>query len=128
MLEAMSFFFLLFPYTNVTCLKQLLNIGMHSFFPQTSYETSHPDIVNMCLEVVGGYVSWMDISFFANDRMVTLLLRFLVKEDLREAACDTVHDIVSKGMEPVAKTSLVETFMRLLDSAGIFNCNVRAKK
>ncbi|KAK3738804.1 hypothetical protein RRG08_035683 [Elysia crispata] len=89
----------------------------------TSYETSHPDIVNMCLEVVGGYVSWMDISFFANDRMVTLLLRFLVKEDLREAACDTVHDIVSKGMEPVAKTSLVETFMRLLDSAGIFNCN-----
>ncbi|RUS73434.1 hypothetical protein EGW08_018809 [Elysia chlorotica] len=89
----------------------------------TTYETSHPDIVNMCLEVVGGYVSWMDIGFFANDRMVALLLRFLVKEELREAACDTVHDIVSKGMEPVAKTSLIESFMGLLESAGIFNCN-----
>ena len=66
----------------------------------------------------------MDIGFFANDRMVSLLLRFLVKENLREAACDAVHDIVSKGMEPVAKTSLIESFMGVLDSAGIFKCEV----
>lgn len=88
----------------------------------TTYETSHPDIVNMCLEVVGGYVSWMDIGYFANERMVALLLRFLAKQELREAACDTVHDIVSKGMEPVAKTSLIESFMGVLESAGIFKC------
>ncbi|GFO01906.1 exportin-t-like [Plakobranchus ocellatus] len=54
--------------------------------------------------------------------MIALLLRFLAKEDLREAACDAVHDIVSKGMEPVAKTSLIESFMSVLDSAGIFKC------
>ncbi|BFZ08391.1 hypothetical protein BsWGS_11430 [Bradybaena similaris] len=88
----------------------------------TSYESSQPDIVFMCLEIVGRYVSWMDIGFFANERMVELLLKFLRLEPLREAACDCVHEIISKGMEPVAKTSLIESFMNVLDSAGIFKC------
>lgn len=79
----------------------------------------------MCLEIVGHYVSWMDIGFFANERMVALLLKFLTVESLREAACECVHEIISKGMEPVAKTSLIESFMSVLDSAGIFKCEVR---
>ncbi|CAL1531674.1 unnamed protein product [Lymnaea stagnalis] len=86
----------------------------------TTYEMTQSDLVSMCLETVGHYVSWMDIGFFANDRMVSLLLRFLMNESLREFSCDCIHDIISKGMEPVAKTSLIESFMTVLDSAGIF--------
>ncbi|XP_059146732.1 exportin-T-like isoform X2 [Physella acuta] len=86
----------------------------------TSYEASKPELVCMCLEVVGRYVSWMDIGFFANDRMVTLLLKFLTLEPVREASCDCIHEIISKGMEPVAKTALTESFMSVLESAGIF--------
>ncbi|XP_035825468.1 exportin-T isoform X2 [Aplysia californica] len=90
------------------------------FQVMTTYESSQPDIVSMCLEIVGRYVSWMDIGFFANDRMVTLLLRFLTLQSLRESACDCVHEIISKGMEPVGKTSLIESFVSVLDNAGIF--------
>ncbi|XP_013079973.2 exportin-T-like [Biomphalaria glabrata] len=86
----------------------------------TTYDTTQPDVVSLCLEVTGRYVSWMDIGYFANDRMVELLLKFLKVENLRESACDCVHEIISKGMEPVAKTSLIESFMTVLDSAGIF--------
>ncbi|CAG5117342.1 unnamed protein product, partial [Candidula unifasciata] len=94
----------------------------------TAYETTQPDIVIICLEIVGRYVSWMDISFFANERMVALLLKFLRLETLREAACDCVHEIISKGMEPVAKTALIESFMNVLDSAGIFKCESKMSK
>ncbi|KAH9494515.1 hypothetical protein Btru_042329 [Bulinus truncatus] len=91
----------------------------------TSYETTQPDIVCMCLEVTGRFVSWMDIGFFANDRMVELLLKFLKTEKLRESACECVHEVISKGMEPVAKTSLIESFMTVLDSAGLFKTEAR---
>ena len=78
----------------------------------------------MCLEIVGRYVAWMDIGFFANERMVSLLLKFLIQPSLREAAADCVHEIISKGMEPVAKTSLIESFVNVLDGAGLFKVEV----
>ena len=40
---------------------------------------------------------------------------------MREAAADCLHDIVAKGMDPVAKTKLVESLLSVLDSAGILN-------
>ena len=62
----------------------------------------------------------MDIGFFANENVVNLLLKFLTIPSLREAACDCVHEIVSKGMEPVPKTTLIESFVGVLENAGIF--------
>lgn len=77
----------------------------------------------MCqtLEVVGAYIAWINIALIANLRFVDLLVRFLRAQPLREAAADCLHDIVAKGMEPVAKTKLVESLLSVLDSAGILN-------
>ncbi|XP_050413849.2 exportin-T isoform X2 [Patella vulgata] len=91
------------------------------FMIMTGYETSHPEITCQCLEVVGKYVSWIDINLVANDRFVTALLRFLNNNLLRESACDCIYEIISKGMDPVAKTKLIESFVSLLESQGVFN-------
>lgn len=40
---------------------------------------------------------------------------------IRESACDCIHDIINKGMEPVAKTKLIESFTSILQNRGIFN-------
>ena len=53
-----------------------------------------------------------------------LLVLFLRKPLLREAATDCLHDIVAKGMDPVAKTKLVESLLTVLDSAGILNIDM----
>ena len=86
---------------------------------KTRYETSKPEITCLCLDVVGKYVSWIDISLIANDRFVAQLLCFLSMSLLRESTCDCIHEIVSKGMDPVAKTTLVESFMSVLERSGI---------
>ena len=54
-------------------------------------------------------------------RFIDLLVRFLRELALREAAADCLHDIVAKGMDPVAKTKLVESLLSVLDSAGMLN-------
>lgn len=33
-----------------------------------TYQQSHPELTCQCLEVVGAYVSWIDLSLIANDR------------------------------------------------------------
>jgi exportin-T len=57
-------------------------------------------------------------------RFVDLLVRFLREQPLREAAADCLHDIVAKGMDPVAKIKLVESLFSVLDSAGILNIDM----
>lgn len=71
--------------------------------------------------MVGKYVSWIDITLVANERFVPVLLHFLTLSLLRESACDCIYEILSKGMEPVAKTELVESFFSVLDNTGILN-------
>lgn len=36
-----------------------------------AYQQSHPELTCQCLEVVGAYVSWIDLNLIANDRSVT---------------------------------------------------------
>uniref|UniRef100_UPI001EAF7B71 exportin-T-like n=1 Tax=Oncorhynchus gorbuscha TaxID=8017 RepID=UPI001EAF7B71 len=74
-----------------------------------AYQQSHPEITCQCLEVVGAYVSWIDLNLIANDRFVNLLLSQMSVEDLREEACDCLFEIVNKGMDPTDKTKLVES-------------------
>lgn len=38
---------------------------------------------------------------------------------LREAAADCIHEIITKGMDPVTKTQLIESFVTVLDQAGV---------
>ncbi|XP_062374318.1 exportin-T isoform X1 [Sardina pilchardus] len=86
-----------------------------------AYQQSHSELTCQCLEVVGAYVSWIDLNLIANDRFVNLLLSQMSVEDLREEACDCLFEIVNKGMDPVDKTKLVELLCQVLQSAGFFN-------
>ncbi|KAK7896758.1 hypothetical protein WMY93_022083 [Mugilogobius chulae] len=86
-----------------------------------TYQQSHPELTCLCLEVVGAYVSWIDLNLIANDRFVNLLLSQMSMEELREEACDCLFEIVNKGMDPVDKTKLVESLCQVLQTAGFFN-------
>ncbi|XP_012696823.1 exportin-T [Clupea harengus] len=86
-----------------------------------AYQQSHSELTCQCLEVVGAYVSWIDLNLIANDRFVNLLLSQMSVEDLREEACDCLFEIINKGMDPVDKTKLVESLCQVLQSAGFFN-------
>lgn len=86
-----------------------------------TYQRSHPELTCQCLEVVGAYVSWIDLNLIANDRFVNLLLSQMSMEELREEACDCLFEIVNKGMDPMDKTKLVESLCQVLQTAGFFN-------
>jgi hypothetical protein len=88
---------------------------------QNAYESTQPEVVCQCLEVVGKYVGWIDINLVANDQFVPVLLRFLSLPLLREAAADCIYEVMGKGMDPVAKLRLVQSFCSLLESAGVLN-------
>ncbi|XP_036375884.1 exportin-T isoform X2 [Megalops cyprinoides] len=86
-----------------------------------TFQHSHFELTCQCLEVVGAYVSWIDLNLIANDRFVNLLLSHMSVEVLREEACDCLFEIINKGMDPVDKTKLVESLCQVLQTAGFFN-------
>ncbi|XP_061662329.1 exportin-T isoform X2 [Syngnathoides biaculeatus] len=86
-----------------------------------TYQLSHPELTCQCLEVVGAYVSWIDLGLIANERFVELLLGHMSAQELREEACDCLLEMVNKGMDPADKTRLVESLCRLLRTAGFFD-------
>lgn len=86
-----------------------------------AYQQTHSELTCQCLEVVGAYVSWIDLNLIANDRFVNLLLSHMSMEELREEACDCLFEIINKGMEPLDKMKLVESLGQVLQAAGFFN-------
>ena len=47
------------------------------------------------------------------------LLSYMSVEVLRESACDCIHEIIMKGMEPVAKRELIESLVSVLEKSGV---------
>ncbi|KAM3927543.1 exportin-T [Leptodactylus fuscus] len=88
-----------------------------------TYQHTNSEVTCQCLEVIGAYVSWIDLTLIANDRFINMLLGHMSVEVLREEACDCLYEIVNKGMDPVDKTKLVESLCQVLQSAGFFSIN-----
>lgn len=86
-----------------------------------NYQYTNSEVLCQCLEVVGAYVSWIDLSLIANDRFINMLLGHMSVEVLREEACDCLFEIVNKGMDPVDKMKLVESLCQVLQTAGFFS-------
>ncbi|KAM4747078.1 exportin-T [Rhinophrynus dorsalis] len=86
-----------------------------------TYQHSNSELTCQCLEVIGAYVSWIDLTLIANDRFINMLLGHMSVEVLREEACDCLYEIVNKGMDPIDKTKLVESLCQVLQSAGFFS-------
>ena len=40
-------------------------------------------------------------------------------DELRESACDCIHEIIMKGMEPIAKQELVESLIGVLEKGSV---------
>jgi exportin-T len=101
----------------------LLMISEPDLFPsfQTTYQNSNPEVTCLTLDVIGAYISWIDINLIANNRFVSVLMQFMNMPLLRESACDCIHEIISKGMEPVMKTKLIESFASVLQDTGVMN-------
>ncbi|XP_064632186.1 exportin-T-like [Lineus longissimus] len=85
----------------------------------TTYRNSNPEMTCLSLDVIGAYISWIDINLIANNRFVGVLMQFMTMPLLRESACDCIHEIVSKGMDPVMKTKLIESFASVLQDTGV---------
>ncbi|XP_069692793.1 exportin-T-like isoform X5 [Periplaneta americana] len=99
------------------CVK-FQNQPLRQHFEKT-YEASNAELVNQCLEVIGAYISWIDIALIANDRFVEVLLSLLRTVESREAAVDCIHDIINKGMEPMDKFQLIESLVPVLQNSNI---------
>jgi len=90
------------------------------FFLQTTFEKQSPTVTCLCLQVIGKYILWIDINLVANDKFVPVLVNELSDVNLREASAECIHDIICKGMDPVLKTKLIESFSSVLSNVGIW--------
>ncbi|CAG8633550.1 24667_t:CDS:10 [Dentiscutata erythropus] len=84
------------------------------------YCTRNQDVAEMCLKIVGLYISWIDISLIVNESFITLLYQLLGEIRLRIVACECLAEIVCKGMKPLDKFELIQVLnltnvMRRLD-------------
>ncbi|RKP27159.1 armadillo-type protein [Syncephalis pseudoplumigaleata] len=67
-----------------------------------------PQLVAMCLKVVGAYISWIDIGLIFNDQFMNRILGFLSNEALCMPAVDTITEIIGKGMKPEDKLGVIQ--------------------
>eukprot|EP00794_Sanderia_malayensis_P005894 gene5894-6579_t len=102
----------------VHCVPDLVNSWFNLLM---LYDNVNAELTCLCLEVIGAYVSWIDINLIANERFIGKILQYFSREELRESACDCFHEIVNKGMEPMAKTSLIESLTDALENVGILS-------
>ncbi|XP_028410861.1 exportin-T-like [Dendronephthya gigantea] len=82
-------------------------------------ENVQAQVICLCLDVIGRYVSWIDINLIANDKFIRILLGHLSMDLLRESACDCLSEIINKGMLPVDKIELIQSLLRVLEDAGV---------
>lgn len=77
------------------------------------------DLTCRAATVVGDYASWIDISLVVTPRTVDILYRLLQTDvaPVRSAAADTLVEIVSKGMKPPDKITLLR-ILNLTSSVG----------
>jgi exportin-T len=86
-----------------------------------SYKETFPELTNLCMEVVGAYISWIDIGLIANDKFIQCLMSYLSVPILRESAAECLRGIINKGMDPIPKLELVEGLAKQLESAKILS-------
>jgi exportin-T len=65
------------------------------------------DILRECLQVIGGYVSWIEITLIIPADYINLILFFLNKSDQKVVCCNTLSEIISKKMKPESKLQLL---------------------
>lgn len=82
-----------------------------------AYQSSHPEFSIMGLGIMGEFADWIDINLVLTDTLMDILFQLIrsPKETisclkLRNAACDCLNMIISKGMKNSEKLQLMELF------------------
>lgn len=70
--------------------------------------TKNPEITCQTLEVIGAYVSWIEINLIVNQRFLEFFAYGLAQIDLRETTCACLEEIISKGMDVGPKLKLID--------------------
>lgn len=75
-------------------------------------------LIELCLNAIGRWVSWIDIGLVVNENMIMILLQMAGQQvspsaespqmTVRDAAIDTFSEIVNKKMAPADKVQLIE--------------------
>lgn len=98
--------------TIACCLSGMANgFGFSQF--QNTYRDSSPATVCLCLDVIGAYVSWIDINLITNDSIMSNLFTLFTSELFRSSVTDCFNSILRKGMDPFAKTEIIENFIKI---------------
>lgn len=69
-----------------------------------------PVLLDNALKIVGYYIDWMDISLFILDGFLSVILDYLKLSELRNQACLTLIEVISKKMKPANKLQLLDLF------------------
>ena len=77
-------------------------------------ENGASNIVSLCLNVMAGYIQWIEICEIVNDEVVSLLLSLCFKRATRKSAIETIDAICCKGMLPESKLQLIDNFYSVL--------------
>lgn len=66
------------------------------------------DIIETCLKVIGGWVSWIDITLIVNPSYLSTIFSFFQTPSHKLTTCDTLLEIISKKMKPGDKLELLQ--------------------
>ncbi|CAK8681357.1 exportin-T-like [Clavelina lepadiformis] len=100
------------------CVSEMVN----SWYCVLTFQDVSDESISLCLQVVGAYISWIDINLIANDRFMSLILNYLSLQQetrIRESACDCLKEVSIKGMLPPDKLALIETLWGAIETSGI---------
>ncbi|KAI8365229.1 armadillo-type protein [Radiomyces spectabilis] len=81
------------------------------------YRSVNPSIAQLALKNIGAYIAWMDISLVVNDQVMSALYELLGNPSLRISACECLAEVISKGMQPLDKLSMIQ-MLNLTDTLG----------
>ncbi|KTW27617.1 hypothetical protein T552_02059 [Pneumocystis carinii B80] len=86
------------------------------------YQQINKNIVELCMKVVGKYISWIDISLIVNNSYMTFVFGLLGDKQLRNIACETLVEIISKKMKYLDKLELI-FLLNIVDHINKLNLN-----
>lgn len=91
------------------------------------------EIVGSTLKVIGGWVSWIDITLIVNSTYMQLIFEMLNNENQRLFACDALYEIIAKKMKPGDKLELIGllspgSFLNQLGGSGDLEFEERVAK
>jgi exportin-T len=72
------------------------------------HSNKNAEITCQTLEVIGAYISWIEINLIVNNRFVEFFSYALGQVDLRETTCACLEEIINKGMDIGAKLKLID--------------------